>query len=141
MRLEVRGTTEVLAALRRVQQSVERTGASALRKEAVAILSQAKANTPVETGDLRDSGEVVRTDYSRRDPAYDIGFSGPHAVAIHEHPSNVSPPSWKGVRNMLGQFRKVTFSPEGTGPKYLERAVNKARPGLADRIAAEIRYQ
>lgn len=42
-----------------------------------------------------------------------VGFSGPQAVSIHEHPSRFSPPSWR-------RKPRLDFTTPGTGTKYIE---------------------
>lgn len=46
-----------------------------------AILYQAKLMCPVDTGTLRDSGFVEKTD-----TGYKVGFSAPYAKIVHEKP-------------------------------------------------------
>lgn len=41
-----------------------------------------------------------------------VGFSGPQAVSIHEHPSRFSPPSWRDKP-------RLDFTTPGTGTRYL----------------------
>lgn len=55
----------------------------------------------------------------------------PQALAIHEHPSPHSPPSWEGVN--------VEFHPSGRGPKYIEEPLNEAIGGMAERMASKMK--
>lgn len=54
-----------------------------LEEESVckAILTQAKMMCPVNTGALRDSGFIEKTD-----TGYKVGFSAPYAKIVHEKP-------------------------------------------------------
>jgi hypothetical protein len=54
----------------------------------------------------------------------------PQALAIHEHPSQFSPPSWEGVN--------VEFQPSGRGPKFVERPLNESIGGMAERMGDKI---
>lgn len=95
----------------------------ALKEEAQDILNDAQENyVPVETEELKDSGRVENIlRGTGREVA--IRFGGtpetePYAIAVHEHLSAASPPSWKG--------KTIRWSKPGTGPKYLEIPFNKA---------------
>ena len=87
---------------------------------------------PVDTGALR--GTVFAQTERKGDRAtVTIGAGGPaapYALAIHEHLSKHSPPSWrKGA---------VNFSPAGTGPKYIENPINERAKMLPVEVNAEL---
>lgn len=84
---------------------------------------------PVDDSDLKNSGHV-RPPF--RGPGNLItvelvygGTAAAYAIAVHEHPSTFSPPSWKGVT--------VQFTTGG--PKYLEIPLMQAVPTLARDLA------
>jgi hypothetical protein len=99
------------------------------------IMSDAKQHyVPVDLGPLKNSGFVDRPVHEGRKTIVRLSFGGAasaYALAIHEHPSQYSPPSWKGVI--------VTFSPTGTGPKYLERPLMAKVATMATDIAQDLR--
>lgn len=98
---------------------------------------------PVDLGTLRASGTVKPvkrsgTNYSVT--LYYGGPSAPYALAVHEHPSEHSPPSWrgKGVEDILAVRTRIPWSLDGRGPKYLERPLLQAMDGMAERLGARI---
>jgi hypothetical protein len=105
--------------------------ASALYVEAQEIMTEAKQAAPIDLGTLRASGHVNKPKVSKTGASVQLGFGGAaaaYALAVHEHPSEHSPPSWQsGVRFNQG------------GPKYLERPVREAQKGFADRLARHMK--
>ncbi len=104
--------------------------AGPLKLEAELIMTKAKNLTPVDLGTLRASGHVKRPVITRKTAKVLLGFGGAasaYALAVHEHPSRSSPPSWRGGVNFtIG------------GPKYLERPVKEARKGFGRRVARHL---
>lgn len=99
------------------------------------ILTTSKRNfAPVapDGGALRSSG-FVRPPTKTPGGLIEVailygGTSAPYAVAVHEHPSRFSPPSWKG--------KTLNFNVGGV--KYLERPLMDAVPTLARDISRTI---
>lgn len=95
--------------------------ASAMYTEAELIMTDSKANyVPVVTGQLSNSGTVLKPEIKPSSVIVKLGYGGPaapYALAVHE-----APPSW-------GQHK----------PKYLSRPLNKASTGLTTRIANAVR--
>lgn len=52
----------------------------------------------------------------------------PHFLAVHEHPSRYSPPSWDGV---TVHFRKG-------GPKFIERSLNEEAGSVIDKLGRKV---
>lgn len=128
------GASKVNAALKRAAKMMPKEVAAALRREAEIIMTDSKDNfVPVDQGVLRASG-YVRTPSARAgNIQVAMGYGGAakaYALAVHEHPSKHSPPSWKG--------KTVNFKPSGRGPKYLERPLKNAAGDLANRLAARL---
>lgn len=106
---------------------------------------------PVDKGDLSASGYVDPL-FGNSTTASDliavsIGYAPPgtpeaaYALAVHEHPSRYSPPSWRNVRDRkTGQFRRVQFHPSGHGPKYLELPLRAAAGRLLNELGAHARF-
>lgn len=97
------------------------------------IMTDAKQNyVPVEEvgpaggikGLLRASGTVekpiIHGDGSVSCRMFFGGAASAYALAVHEHLSEYSPPSWQKAE---ASGRGVHFHPDGHGPKYLERPV------------------
>ena len=139
------GLDKIQGAVAALERSYKLRVAEALVDEAQKVLEDAQDNyVPVEDGDLRDSGKVARPVITPDNITVDISFgttadTAAKAVAIHEHPSPSTPPSWRNVRNERGQFRRVRFSPEGTGPKYLEKPLRAASTNLLGDVGQRVR--
>jgi hypothetical protein len=133
-----------LTGVREMQRNLHRAGKlfataieKALYRRAEAVMTKAKRDhVPVDTGNLRASGHVEPPERKGRDVSVTMAFGGPaapYALAVHEHLSKHSPPSW--------QHADVEFSPAGRGPKYLERPLFEAMPGMARAIAEDLRVE
>lgn len=104
----------------------------ALREEAEEIMRQSKNKfVPIDNGALKGSGFVNDVVRKGKNISVVLGFGGDaeaYALAVHEHPSAHSPRSWgSGPVN----FKRG-------GPKYLEKPINKAVPGMDNRIAKRV---
>jgi hypothetical protein len=137
------GTKEMIAAARRLQTSIRHATIKAVKSEGVKVLKVAKTRTPKDKGMLRASG-YVNTPVVGGNGAVscEIGFGAPgsgaedYALAVHEHPSSHSPPSWL-ASSMDSGGHQVKFTVGG--PKFLESALTDAEFGMKDRIAASVR--
>lgn len=123
--------------LKSLSKEVARKVKAAPLNEAYAIMEDSKENyVPVDKGDLKDSGKVtpnVRGNNISIALTYGDEKTNDYAAAIHEHPSEASPPSWKGV--------EVNFHPSGRGPKYLEKPLKNAVKGMAERLAEDMKLE
>ena len=125
------GLNELNAKLRKAQFASPLEMAKALTVEANLIMTEAKRRTPVapDGGTLRNSGHVKDAVIMPKSASITMGFGGAasaYALAVHEHPSEYSPPSWEG--------KIINWNAYGSGPKFLESAVNDAVPGFGQRI-------
>jgi len=111
--------------------------AGALYRRAQRIMADSKENyVPVDLSTLKNSGQVSPPYYLGRQVTVELSYGGAaaaYALAVHEHPSKYSPPSWQGVQ--------VTFSPSGTGPKYLERPLMAAVSTLPADLAKDLNLE
>jgi len=119
-------------------EEVRKRSESALFIEASLIMTASKKSyVPVDLGTLRNSGTVTKPEVDSATGIMSVrlffgGAAAPYAMAIHEHPSEASPPSWKG--------KTIHFRGGGNrGHKYLERPLRLAANGMAARLAARIR--
>lgn len=133
----VKGGDKVKKGLTGLIKDLEKRQMQALKIEAEKIMTDSKQNyVPVDKGTLRNSGVVG-------DPVKDgdtilisIGYGGAaaaYATALHEFPSESSPPTWEG--------KALTFTKPGTGPKYLERPLMKAVDGMTERLADRLKLK
>ena len=115
--------------LGQIGQGFDNAVEKALRAEAEAIMARSKAAfVPVNVGTLKGSGFVNDVVRKGKDVSVVLGFGGDaeaYALAVHEHPSGASPPSWGD--------RPVNF--KRGGPKYLSKPMDEAVPGMDNRIA------
>lgn len=140
----LRGVDDLQRRLTEISRQTKQDLSDAALSEAEDIVRKAREMVPVRDGTLRDSIQVVKGQLSQG--RSDIGQftsgstieiavsagndSTPHALAVHEHPSQHDPPTWKGVQ--------VTFSPAGAGPKFLERPLLDSVDGMANRVASKV---
>lgn len=121
--------------LRNAKEKVRKGAAAALFIRGEAIMGRSKAEfVPVDDSDLKNSGHVRPPKFG---PGNLItvelvygGTAAAYAIAVHEHPSTSSPPSWSGVT--------VQFTTGG--PKYLEIPLMQAVPTLARDLARDINF-
>lgn len=110
---------------------------AALYRRAQKIMADSKEHyVPVDLGPLKSSGHVNPPSYVGRTVTVELTYgdaASAYALAVHEHPSKYSPPSWQGAQ--------VTFSPSGTGPKYLEKPLMAAVPTLPAELAKDLNLE
>lgn len=135
MSFQLKGAKEMERRLQRIAAKFPDKIMGALRVEAELIKTDSQQNyVPVDLGTLRSSAQVSDVERKGKDVEVSISYGGAasdYALAIHEHTSEHSPPSWQGT--------DVQFSPQGRGPKYLEKPLMAAVRDMDGRIAARIR--
>lgn len=136
----MKGTAEMLAKLKKVTAIFpERVGAS-LYKRGQIIMTASKRLCPVgpDGGTLRASGMVHPPERVRNTISVTLSYGGAaeaYAIAVHEHLSEHSPPSWRNHPN------DIHWNAPGTGPKFLERPINDAQSTLAHDVASDIHLE
>jgi hypothetical protein len=107
-------------------ESMGRAGGKAVAgivyREGLELLKEAIPLTPMDTGNLRNTG-FVGFATNRDGIEVKVGFGGTaasYALRVHELP------------------KESNFSEPGTGPKYLERPFDQRKRGLARRVADEL---
>jgi hypothetical protein len=86
-----------------------------------------------EVSELRATGEALPATIHGDRVEGHIQFGGtaaPYAVALHEHESEASPPTWRG--------KTLKFTKAGTGTKYLEKAIMLRQETLAADLGRRI---
>ena len=132
------GVKKVLVNIARRKDYLYKHAIQAVTMEAHAIESLSMGNTPVDSGNLRASHKVkVKVGVGGIKATVSVGGSTePYALAVHEHLSEHSPPSWKAAEK---QGNPVKFNANtGPGPKFLENAFRSRMPiekRIADRIS------
>lgn len=137
----ISGVDEMIDKLTRVASDIQQKAAAALYREAELIMTRSKRDfVPFNDGTLRDSGTVGLPVIADGEISVEMGFGGEasaYALAVHEHPSKSSPPSWEGkaIEDIHSVRTGQAWGLDGRGPKYLERPLNDAADGLTERIA------
>jgi hypothetical protein len=140
----LRGVDDMLRRLKDIDRQSRESLSDAATEDAEIMIAQRARDefVPIKSGNLRNTIKVVKSELSQgRDSggkftegsAIEIKIiagddTTPQALAIHEHPSPHDPPSWKSG---------VTFKHGGS--KYLERPLNEAISGMADRVAGKVK--
>lgn len=109
-------------------------GALYRRAEDIMTVSKER-HVPVDLSALKNSGTVHLPVVVGNSVSVELSYGGPsvkYALAVHEHPSKHSPPSWQG--------KQITFSPAGHGPKYLERPLLAAQRTLLRDLAQDLKF-
>ena len=140
IRVEVTGTDAILRALQQAGRKGMQAATAAFYQEAERIMTDSKEHyVPVHDAILKGSGHVQPPQVTGGHLSVTLGYGGAasaYALAVHEHLSQHSPPSWKAAE---AAGRPVTFHPPGRGPKFLELPLLAAERGFSERIAAGIR--
>lgn len=136
-RSSVKGNDKVKKGLTSLLRDLEKKQLQSIKVEAELIMTDSKANyVPVDKGTLRQSGTIGDPVRKGDEITISMGYGGAaaaYATALHEHPSESSPPTWEG--------KALTFTKPGTGPKYLEQPLMKAVDGMAERLASRIKLK
>lgn len=134
MSFEFTGSKAMERKIAAIQRKLTLDVDQAITIEAEAIAFVAKRDhVPVDLGTLRSSihvGELVRKFRNVVITILAGGAAAPYALAVHNHPSDASPPTWQG--------KVIKFSPSGRGPQYLGIPLRNAVRGMAGRIARRI---
>lgn len=141
--LRIKGIKKMRDTLKKLATDHPQKVASAIYLEAQIIMTESKKRCPVDDGPLRTSGTVhlpeIRIAGGKKQIKVLMSYGGAaqdYALAVHEHMSEHSPWMWI-VAELEG--KGITWSAAGTGPKFLESAINDAMPTLAAKIAARMK--
>lgn len=139
----LRGVADLRKRLIDLSSEVRSNLSSAAEEEAEQIAEKARQLVPEDTGRLHDTIQVVKGDLSQGRTSGGQFTSAavievkviagdettPHALTVHEHPSQYDPPSWQGVNV---HFRKG-------GPQFLSTPLNESISGMAERVGSRIK--
>ena len=141
---EIHGMEELKQKLASLGPKAMRFVGTALEKEAQVLKEKATLRCPKDinkggTGHLRQSHWVQKPVVSGNEVSVTIHAGGgdpaPYAIAVHEHLSQYSPPSWKAAE---ASGHGINWSVPNTGPKWLENTIHEAVPELAEKIGRRI---
>ena len=117
------GADQLQRTLRALAGAAPGIAAGALYREAERIMTAAKRLTPILTGALKGSGQVVPPTETARGASVTMGFGNSaigYAVHVHENLQAHHP---------VGQA------------KFLEQPLNEARSGMDARLAEDVRRE
>lgn len=152
-RSRVEGVDDLKRALARAGALAIPALSAAMVEEQEKVIADAVELAPSDFGTLRGSGTVLPPEIGLHEVTVVAGFGGaaaPYVVAVHEHLSEYSPPSWQiaegasqsvesGAFESQGGSGGVSFSPQGTGPKFLERPFLERAPRIYANLALGVR--
>lgn len=138
MPLQLKGVAAMANKIHAVSAKFKYDVPAALYYEANVIMTESKKRCPrsPDGGTLRASGHVQDPVVQGKRISVTMGYGGAasdYAVAVHEHLSEHSPPSWRHKED-------IDWTIPGTGPKYLEGPIKEAVPGLKGRIAQRLAF-
>jgi len=142
MTFKIKGTDDMRAVLRQVAKEAPKQLKAALYQEAQILMTESKRRCPIapDGGALRASGFVSKPELVGTTVSVVMSYGGAaeeYAIAVHEHLSAHSPPSW--LTSVEGG-RLVHWTTPGTGPKFLESVINEVQPMLLQRVGARIKF-
>lgn len=136
--MPLKGLTATIANLQREVSGLQQDAARALFRRGEAIMTDSKDNyVPTDLGALKGSGHVELPEIGPNEITVTLGYGGSasdYALAVHEHLSEHSPPSWRVAER---EGRPVQFTTGG--PKYLEKPVLEAARTFQEDLAADMR--
>lgn len=138
----MKGAREMVAKIQAIAKKFPDHVGQGMYQESQPIMGKAKKYCPVapDGGTLRSTGTVHEPEVSGKRISIEMSFGGAsidYAVAVHEHLSAHSPASWVAAE---ASGHGINWSTPGTGPKFLERAINEARPSFASKLARRIHF-
>jgi hypothetical protein len=136
----MKGAKEVIDTLKKLAEKFPDRVAAAIYQEAQIVMTESKRRCPVASdgGILRASGQVSLPVRKGKNISVTLSYGGAadaYAIAVHEHLSSHSPPSWVTAED---NGHPVQWTTPGTGPKFLEGPINEAAEDMAARIAKRV---
>jgi hypothetical protein len=135
--MKIRGHREVVSNIRSYARKFEAAKRRSIRQRSFEILMRAVAFAPEDEGELRGSGRLEESPTGRSVTVVFGGPGMPYVVAVHEHLSEHSPYSWR-MAEATG--RGINWTIPGTGPKFLERAINEKESTLLYELAQDLHF-
>jgi len=141
--IKVEGIDILVKTLRDMGDRVREIYGVALYQEGLVVAAEARRVCPVaphgsSAGVLRDTIQTHEAEVSENNITVAITAGGPatpYAIAVHEHLSESSPPSWKKAE---ASGKGIHWNAAGTGPKFIEKPLLAMKQTMGDRIAARV---
>lgn len=135
--LEIDGIEEMENLLKKYESIMESMMPSLLYEEGIRIIHEAILQTPVDTGNLRDSAHVTFPEKKGTAYSISIGFGGPAGTGnISGLGSNNQDVNYAWAQHENPFYRHTVGNMQ-----YLLRPALEAKATLADRFAAEIKAE
>lgn len=136
IRVTIKGTKALNRQFRRYGREAILGLKTGLSQEAEGIITQSKGIIPIDTGNLRASGHVQPPEVFGSRASVEFGFGGPSGSGNVSGDTNSENVDYAvKVHEDLESFHRVGQA------KYLEVPVNRAIPGMSDRIAKDVSRQ
>jgi len=137
-----RGLEAMRSTVRKIAREAPQRVKAALYQEAQEIMTESKRRCPVamDGGTLRASGMVSKPVQEGDNFTVTMSYGGAaseYAIAVHEHLSDHSPPSWITA---MENGHPISWTTPGTGPKYLEGPINEAQHDMLRRLAVRLNF-
>lgn len=137
----IRGGPEMRAKIAQlVKDFPKKVGGAMYRVCDKKIMTRAKDEfCPFHLGVLRGTGLTDLPEINGNVISVTMGFGGPaapYALAVHEHLSEASPPSW---RKAEAEGRAVEFHPTGHGPEYLKKPLLEEADTFLEDVVKDLR--
>jgi hypothetical protein len=118
-RTKVYGINRVLKNLNNELSTIKTVTGQRLFACGLLVKNRSVKITPIKTGNLRGSSYVVLDETEPR-PFAEIGYTANYAAYVHEMPA------------------EYNYTMKGTGPKFLERALNDSRKEIVAYLSKKI---
>lgn len=136
--MPLKGLTATLARIEREVGTLQQDAAGALFRRGEVIMADSKEHyVPTDKAALKNSGHVSLPEIGRTEISVTLSYgaaASEYALAVHEHLSEHSPPSWQTAER---EGRPVQFTTGG--PKYLEKPVLAAAGTFQRDLANDMR--
>lgn len=132
--VEISGSREIAATLRKLGLEAPKALAAGLYEEAEGTMTVAKTKTPVETGNLRASGHVATPVINGPLVEIELGFGGPAGSGNHGGQTNA-----EDVGYALYVHERVELHHPVGQAKFLEAAFQERQDKAPSRLAAHLR--
>lgn len=138
IRMEVRGTRELRAAIDKIGDEFERELEAAVRSGALIVQNNAKSRAPYRTGNLRRSIHMETTERSREHVQVEVGTDLEYA-AIHEFGGVITPKKAKALHFFIGAKAIFTRAVHMPARPYLRPALDENKAKIITEVREALR--
>lgn len=139
--VHMRGVEQFIQNAKRLGAKYIQAAGKGLRLEGETVTTEAKRQTPVLTGALRSSGHVVGPSVGGRDSKGRFAANTLLVTISFGGPAGSDGPGGVFVGYAIYVHEDLTAHHAVGNAKFLEIPLKAAKPGMVERIAAEIRRE